>query len=65
MVKDNGAQCERTLKFEVRVLIDFGSNAKSRWYLHAAIPNFHSMATDGIRIDLMDQIPPFAPFLRS
>ena len=45
--------------------ICFGSNAKSRWDLHAAIPNFHSMATDGIRFDLSDQIPPFAPFLPS
>ena len=43
----------------------FGNDAKSRWDLTAAIPNFHTMATDGIRFDLVDQIPPFARFLPS
>ena len=45
--------------------IVFGNDAKSRWDLTAATPNFHTMATDGIRFDLVDQIPPFALFLPS
>ena len=45
--------------------IVFGNDEKSRWDLTAATPNFHTMATDGIRFDLVDQIPPFALFLPS
>ena len=36
---------------------------KSRWDLHVEIPNFGSIAAEGIRFDLVDQIPPFAPYL--
>ena len=36
---------------------------KSRWDLHVEIPNFGSVAAIDIRFDLVDQIPPFAPYL--
>ena len=55
------------------MLIDFGVFfdkkypkivlGKSRWDLHVEIPNFGSIAAEGIRFDLVDQIPPFAPYL--
>ena len=55
------------------MLIDFGVFfdkkypkivlGKSRWDLHVEIPNFGSVAAIDIRFDLVDQIPPFAPYL--
>ena len=57
------------------MLIDFGVFfdkkypkivlGKSRWDLHVEIPNFGNIAAEGIRFDLVDQIPPFALFLPS
>ena len=55
------------------MLIDFGVFfdkkypkivfGKSRRDLHVEIPKFGSIAAEGIRFDLVDQIPPFAPYL--